>query len=961
MPLTDLSNAGAGAASTARTPYKADRFAGFVIPSLTAPPPGVAKAGAGLGSGKTQRAPAKPRAVAAATTTKRKAPVVVKKEVAAAAAASTAAVAVQFQVTTPTTTASPADRERTPSAHPTTGEEEQDACALVEGFGVSASAEVSAIDIALAGAASMDGVCDARTPEPRQYGSYGDAATPAPVMMGETPLAAYLAPEGTPFAFAGAYTPYDTGGRGGFGARATPYASARSSNPTPNRTPGEDDEDYDDEPSMMIPRIRTTSAAHRAAYSSEPQRLSQSGLERDKHQQEGEEEEEEEPLSSIPHAQHGARAATEATGDAAAGGRCLSREAAGLLSGREATVKDVEEAGEAGGAGRDGRKRSSRRATIAPARYGEFLSWDNVKALGTPGHGLKTGEGGGGGGDVNERDAGDVGDEDFKENDEENDDHFHHHHRNTRSSGAASGSRACSMGNGDNGATCPIPSLRFGPGPGISDPTVQEVHDKVSALMRMAADLLPSGEDEAEDGGGGRRKGGKKGGRGAGAAMEGKSLREKLSDAWDGKSYYAQLAAQMQSPSPDPGKRQIAELSPTTALTSKGEKSKESLWTAAATAAARRGGGGGAAAARKTAKAPVGSRRKSVMPPFPSTSVSAAASAVTRETASSLAKVTTRRRSLGGAAATALREVQEKEDKESSPAKQASPKSKLSAAATAAAAAAASIISPAAAGVTKRKRKSVGKTAAAALAALMAEGARASTAAGKVDASPGGGRGQEQRVGWMTQTNALFTDDGAERRSAPSAAATPAASSIATPAAAPAATPAATPAIAIAVMGTTTPSAVAAETAAAAAAAIHDKVSLERQMALLRAELAMTKSDLESAQSEIESLRADGREAETNRAELAMAKSDLESAQREIESLRADGRKAETEAALLRAAMTSQAEELRIKDAEVERQGRVAVGQVAAAYKAQLLASLDALEVVEAEALEGFGNAAGRQ
>ena len=172
-----------------------------------------------------------------------------------------------------------------------------------------------------------------------------------------------------------------------------------------------------------------------------------------------EKEEEEAPPSPIPHAKDSDNAAdvtaeskslVSDTSSYAAAGRCLSKEAAALLDGQEAVARALREAEEAEVAVRaGGRKRSSRRTTIAPSRYGEFLSWDNVEAIGTPGTG-----------------KGLV----LKNTDDDDD--------------GGGGAR-----NGDNAMTCPIPSFV----PAAVDPTVKEVHDKVSALVQMAQDFLPPG------------------------------------------------------------------------------------------------------------------------------------------------------------------------------------------------------------------------------------------------------------------------------------------------------------------------------------------------------------------------------------------------------------------------------------------------------------------------------------
>ena len=63
-----------------------------------------------------------------------------------------------------------------------------------------------------------------------------------------------------------------------------------------------------------------------------------------------------------------------------------------------------------------------------------------------------------------------------------------------------------------------------------SDSTVREVHERVQALMNMADAALP-----LEEGGGNDE-------------TDGKSLREALSESWNGQGYYAKLMAQMATP-----------------------------------------------------------------------------------------------------------------------------------------------------------------------------------------------------------------------------------------------------------------------------------------------------------------------------------------------------------------------------------------------------------------------------
>ena len=196
-------------------------------------------------------------------------------------------------------------------------------------------------------------------------------------------------------------------------------------------------------------------------------------------------------------------------------------------------LKDAEEAEVAVRAGAGGRKRSSRRATIAPSRYGEFLSWDNVKAIGTPGgKGPKQTDAADEAADKAAHLADDGDDDNPRKTearrDADDDDDDDDDYEEDKSDGAAAaagdnhnnhGTRrstrgTCGMGNGDNGMTCPIPSFV----PAASDPTVKEVHDKVSALMQMAQDFLPPGPEDEQGGAGGGgaaggRRGGKKGGK----------------------------------------------------------------------------------------------------------------------------------------------------------------------------------------------------------------------------------------------------------------------------------------------------------------------------------------------------------------------------------------------------------------------------------------------------------------
>ena len=159
----------------------------------------------------------------------------------------------------------------------------------------------------------------------------------------------------------------------------------------------------------------------------------------------------------------------------------------------------------------------------------------------------------------------------------------------------------------------------------------------------------------------------------------------------------------------------------------------------------------------------------------------------------------------------------------------------------------------------------------------------------------------QSEVGWMTQTNALFTDEGDERVTRAAAAAAAAA----TPASSPSPAPAAV-----------APAAVA-PAPAASDGNNNNSASLERQMALLRAELAMTRSDLESAQ-------------------------------REAESQRLGRRQAESEAESLRAVLTSQAGQLKLKEGEVESLRRGGVYLPCLRTHHVYFASLDLKKISEA-------------
>jgi hypothetical protein len=134
----------------------------------------------------------------------------------------------------------------------------------------------------------------------------------------------------------------------------------------------------------------------------------------------------------------------------------------------------------------DGRRtRGSRRANHAPKRFGEFTEWDAVQ-------------------------KGTLG---------------------TPGHGLQMGrlipsSEDSSSSSGD--APADPSTARFAAA--SSDATVREVHERVQALMKMADAALP-----LEEGGGNDE-------------TEGKSLREALSESWNGQGYYAKLMAQMATP-----------------------------------------------------------------------------------------------------------------------------------------------------------------------------------------------------------------------------------------------------------------------------------------------------------------------------------------------------------------------------------------------------------------------------
>ena len=187
-------------------------------------------------------------------------------------------------------------------------------------------------------------------------------------------------------------------------------------------------------------------------------------------------------------------------------------------------AQDVEEdeEGHADDQGDDGGaacKRVSRRQHARPERFGEFKSWNSVQkgTLGTPGHGL-----------LSKQAKLRLGGRDEAEG-----------------SGTSTSSGGSSAGGSGKGgaesaevkaklaaqavAAATPTTARFNAA--ASDAAAREVRERVEALMRMADAVLPV-EDPAA----------------AAAAANEKSLREQLSDSWNGQGYYAKLMTQMATP-----------------------------------------------------------------------------------------------------------------------------------------------------------------------------------------------------------------------------------------------------------------------------------------------------------------------------------------------------------------------------------------------------------------------------
>ena len=187
-------------------------------------------------------------------------------------------------------------------------------------------------------------------------------------------------------------------------------------------------------------------------------------------------------------------------------------------------AQDVEEdeEGHADDQGDDGGaacKRVSRRQHARPERFGEFKSWNSVQkgTLGTPGHGL-----------LSKQAKLRLGGRDEAEG-----------------SGTSTSSGGSSAGGSGKGgaesaevkaklaaqavAAATPTTARFNAA--ASDAAAREVRERVEALMRMADEVLPVEDPAAEK-----------------AAANEKSLREQLSDSWNGQGYYAKLMTQMATP-----------------------------------------------------------------------------------------------------------------------------------------------------------------------------------------------------------------------------------------------------------------------------------------------------------------------------------------------------------------------------------------------------------------------------
>jgi hypothetical protein len=135
------------------------------------------------------------------------------------------------------------------------------------------------------------------------------------------------------------------------------------------------------------------------------------------------------------------------------------------------------------------------------------MAWDSVKpGVVTPGQPLKNAKAnGGGGGGSGGRVGGDGGER------------------------KASSSEKDSSPEDPNSNP---PSWKNPKGAGAdADRAVQDVHERVAALMQMAEDVLPIDQEPPTP-----------------AGVVKKGLREQLSDSWNNQGYYAKLAAQMMTP-----------------------------------------------------------------------------------------------------------------------------------------------------------------------------------------------------------------------------------------------------------------------------------------------------------------------------------------------------------------------------------------------------------------------------
>lgn len=185
----------------------------------------------------------------------------------------------------------------------------------------------------------------------------------------------------------------------------------------------------------------------------------------------------------------------------------------------------ADDQGDDANCGANGEKRGrSRRQHARPERFGEFKSWNSVQkgTLGTPGHGLlskqarlrlggrdeSVAEGSG----TSTSTAGSSGGGS----------------RSSSSSAKSAESAQAKMAAQAAAAATPT-TARFNAA--ASDAAAREVRERVEALMRMADAVLPV-EDPAA----------------AAAAANEKSLREQLSDSWNGQGYYAKLMTQMATP-----------------------------------------------------------------------------------------------------------------------------------------------------------------------------------------------------------------------------------------------------------------------------------------------------------------------------------------------------------------------------------------------------------------------------